>query len=147
MVVYSDFQCPFCRVAALRMNDLIRDYPRKVHFYFKHFPLRQHPQAEKAAKAAEAARMQGKFWQMHDLLFSEAAFLNDESYIAFAERLNLDVERFKADVASEKVAARIAEDRSEADYLGLNGTPFFVVNGAPYSGSFYDLIREIENHP
>jgi protein-disulfide isomerase len=145
VVMFSDFQCPYCRSAALRMNEVIKEYPKKVHLTFKHFPLRQHPQAAKAAAASEAARMQGKFWEMHDLLFNNAPSLSDASYSEFAAMLGLDVEKFTADMSSETVAARIAADRAEADILGLDGTPFLVVNGKPYRGSFVDLIRDIEN--
>lgn len=147
VVVYSDFQCPYCRAAAMAMNDLLKKSPEKVHLYFKHFPLKQHPQAEKAAAAAEAALLQGRFWQMHDIIFNNATSLADDSYQKFADMLGLDVTRFNTDAASPAVAAKIAADRSEAEFLGLDGTPFFVVNGTPYSGSFYDLILEIEKHP
>ena len=144
VVVYSDFQCPYCRMAAAAIKELVRKHPDRVHYYFKHFPLRQHPQSEKAAAAAEAARLQGKFWEMHDLIFQNAIALSDESYAEYAAMLGLDVEQFKRDAASEAVATRIATDRSEAEYLGLDGTPYFIVNGAPYTGSFVDLIQEIE---
>ena len=131
-------------MAAEAMEEMVRNHPDRVHYYFKHFPLRRHSQSENAAAAAEAARLQGKFWEMHDLIFQNAASLSDESYPEFAAMLGLDVERFKTDVASEAVAARIATDRSEAEYLGLDGTPYFIVNGTPYTGSFVDLMQEIE---
>lgn len=146
VVVYSDFQCPYCRAAAMAMNELVRTSPEKVRLYFKHFPLKQHPQSAAAATAAEAARLQGKFWQMHDILFNNATSLADDSYEKFADMLGLDLKKFKTDAASEAVALRIAADRSEAELLGLDGTPFFVVNGAVYHDSFYDLISDIKKH-
>ena len=147
VVVYSDFQCPYCRAAAQALDALVKKSPEKLHLYFKHFPLRQHPQSEKAAAAAEAAGMQGKFWPMHDIIFRNATSLTDESYERFADMLGLDVARFERDMTSQAVADRIAADRSEAEMLGLDGTPYFIVNGAPYRGSFYDLVKEIEDQP
>ena len=147
VVVYSDFQCPYCRAAAMAFNAFLEKNPTQLHLYFKHFPLRQHPFAEKAAAAAEAARLQGKFWQMHDLIFNNQTSLSDESFMEYAGMLGLDVERFHKDMRSDAVAARIASDRAEGEALGLDGTPFLVVNGARYNGSFYDLIQDIARHP
>jgi protein-disulfide isomerase len=144
IVVYSDFQCGFCKRAAAELERLSVRHPARLEIYYKHFPLASHPQALNAAKAAEAARLQGKFWEMHDLLFANAGLLTDASYAQLAARLGLDVARFEADFASPATAARIAADVAEGDRIGVDGTPFFVINRRPFYGSYSDLERELK---
>ena len=143
IIVYSDFQCGFCKRAAAELERLEVKHPARLRVYYKHFPLPFHPQALNAAKAAEAARLQGKFWEMHDLLFANAGQLTDATYAQLAARIGLDVARFEADFASPAVAARVAADRDEGDKIGVDGTPFFVINRRPFYGSYADLERAI----
>ena len=96
---------------------------------FKHYPLSGHPHALPAAKAAEAARLQGKFWEMHDLLFEHQRELDDAALERYAQQLGLDLERFRADLASEAVKARIEADRAEGKRLGVDSTPSIFING------------------
>ena len=104
---------------------------------WKHLPLRSHPKAPAAHAASEAAHRQGKFWEMHDAIFAKTnwASATPETYVAYAEELGLDVERFKRDVASEEVTKRVSDDAAEAARLGVTGTPGFFINGRFLSGA------------
>ena len=144
IVVYSDFQCGFCKRAAAELNRLHTRYPARLEVRFKHFPIEYHEQATNAARAAEAARLQGKFWEMHDLLFANAGGLDEKIYTVLARRIGLDVTKFEKDLASPEVAARVAADKAEGEAIGVDGTPFFVVNKRPFYGSYGDLERMID---
>jgi protein-disulfide isomerase len=138
MVLFSDFQCPFCARATPAVADVERSYPDDVRIVWKHFPLPFHPNAMPAALAAEAARQQGgapKFWAMHDKLFANQAALSDATYQAYARELGLDLARFKRDLADPKLKARVEEDMKLAQQLGVNGTPTFIVNGERVVGA------------
>jgi protein-disulfide isomerase len=139
IVVFSDFQCAFCKRAARELGQIHRANPNRVVIYFKHFPISRHKQSLNAAHAAEAARLQGKFWEMHDQLFAHAGELTDGSYKALAEKLGLDVERFLKDMSSEQVANRVLSDRLEGEGIGIRGTPFFLINRRPYRGSVSEI--------
>jgi protein-disulfide isomerase len=146
VVVFSDFQCPFCKRAAAELRRIHVGKPGRVAIYFKHFPLEYHPEALSAARAAEAARLQGRFWEMHDLLFEHARELHPGIYAAMAEKLGLDVARFEADMSSFAVQNRVAADIAEGDALGVDGVPFFLLNRVPFRGSYADLAEELESH-
>jgi protein-disulfide isomerase len=146
VVEFSDFQCPFCKRAAMELNRIHRSKPGRVKIYFKHFPLDYHPEAVNAALAAEAARLQGKFWEMHDLLFEYAAELHPEIYPAMAEKIGLDVARFEKDMASFEVRNRVAADVAEGDAIGVDAVPYFLLNRVPFRGSYHDLVEELESH-
>jgi len=146
VVVFSDFQCPFCKRAAAELRRIHTSKPGRVKIYFKHFPLQYHPEAVNAALAAEAARLQGKFWEMHDLLFEYSTELNDEIYPAMAERIGLDVARFEQDMASDEVRNRVAADVAEGDTIGVDAVPYFLLNRLPFRGSYSDLAEELESH-
>jgi protein-disulfide isomerase len=98
-------------------------------------PLSMHSKAQAAHEAAEAANQQGKFWEMHDLIFQHQRELSEENYLRYAGELQLDVEQFKRDLASEAVKTRITDDLSEAQSLNLTGTPSFFINGRFLSGA------------
>ena len=147
IVEYSDFQCPFCARAVPTLNQILETYDGRVKLVYKHLPLRIHPEAQPAAAAAEAARLQGKFWEMHDKIFAGHRELSDAKYVQWAQELGLDVERFERDRKSEAVRARIARDEEEASRLGVGGTPAFFINGRFLSGaqpfdSFKRMIDE-----
>jgi protein-disulfide isomerase len=138
MVLFSDFQCPYCARANPAVHEIESVYPNDVRIVWKHFPLPFHPNAMPAALAAEAAREQGgsaKFWAMHDKLFSNQAALSDATYEQYARELGLDVARFHKDLANPKLKARVEEDAQLAQRMGVNGTPTFVVNGERVVGS------------
>ena len=147
IVEWSDFQCPFCSRATPTLAQIEREYGDKVQIAFKHMPLSMHPKARPAHAAAEAASMQGKFWEMHDLIFADQRGMSEAKYLEYATQLDLDIDKFKKDVASPQVEARIAEDYNQASKLGVTGTPAFFVNGRFLSGaqpfsSFKRLIDE-----
>ncbi len=106
-----------------------------MRIVFKHMPLGMHPKAPAAHAAAEAAHRQGKFWEMHDKIFENQAQLSEAQYITYAGELGLDVEKFKTDVKSAQVKARVDADTREASTLGVTGTPAFFINGYFLSGA------------
>jgi len=129
VIVYADFECPFC--AAL--EDRLRGLPLRVAF--RHFPVRSsHPRAWAAAAAAEAAGAQGAFWPMHDALFADQGRLEDPQLWQRAERLGLDVGRFDADRRSEPVERRITADFRAGVRAGVATTPTLFAGGERHAG-------------
>jgi protein-disulfide isomerase len=130
VIVYGDYECPFCAAAEARLRE--RDDLRVV---FRHFPIRSsHPRAHAAAHAAEAAAEQDAFWPMHDALFADQGRLEDPHLWARAEQLGLDVERFDADRRSDRIAARVREHFHGGVRAGVATTPTLFVDGERYSG-------------
>ncbi len=134
LVIFSDFQCPFCARASETIRDFMAKHGDEVTFVYKHFPLTSiHDQALPAAQAAWAAQQQGKFWAFHDALFAEQENLGDDLYRAIAQRLNLDLARFDRDRA--RAIEAIQPDRDLAEALGLSGTPVLFMNGEVLTGA------------
>jgi len=130
MVVFSDFQCPFCALGAKLTEAVQHAAGDRLRVCFKNWPLTQiHKKAQLAARAAVAAQLQGKFWPMHDRLFSHREELDREDLVDHAEAVGLDVARFKQDLDSDEVLRRVRADVAEADRLQLTGTPTFLING------------------
>ena len=125
---FSDFQCPHCRMAAPYLKKIVDDSNGKVKLVFKQYPLPGHPKAREAAKAAVAADRQGKFWEMHDRIFKNQAKLQAANFEDYASDLGLDVERFRVDVKSKEVEAKIEADRAEGKKAGVDSTPSIYVN-------------------
>lgn len=147
LVEFSDFQCPFCARVNPTLKRIEQVYGKDVRIVFKHLPLSIHPKAPDAHAAAEAAHRQGKFWAMHDLIFANQRAMSRENYLAYAEQIGLDVERFERDMASSEIRDKLAADSGQAASLGVTGTPAFFVNGRFLSGaqpfeSFKRLIDE-----
>jgi protein-disulfide isomerase len=148
LIEFGDFQCPSCAAAHPYVKQLKEEYKDTLTFIFRHRPLVQHPYAELASRAAEAAGEQDKFWEMHDKLFDNqnawSVTMNAEkAFIGYAEDLGLDVEKFKTDLGSEKIIKRIQFEKSEADALGATSTPTFYVNDAKYTGDLgYDSLKQ-----
>lgn len=136
IIEFSDFQCPFCSRGTATMHEVLEAYPNDVKLVFKNLPLPMHPQAEPAAKAALAAGKQNKFWEFHDALFKNQQKLGDEYYMTVAKDLGLDLEKFKADMASAEIAQQIDADKKIAASLNINGTPGFFVNGVAVRGAY-----------
>jgi protein-disulfide isomerase len=128
VVLFSDFECPFCRRVEPSLTQLEQAFPGQVRIVWKHQPLPMHPQAMPAALAAEAAREQGKFWPMHAKLFSDQRALGEEAFSRFAREIGLDVRRFEQAVAARKGEGRIQEDQKLAAQVGANGTPTMFFN-------------------
>ena len=128
VVIFSDFECPFCRRTAVPLKKLQAHY--KFALYYKHYPLKaSHPHAEGAAMAAWAAHHQGKFWQMHDLLFENAPELKWAQVQGYAKEIGLDLKRFKKDALSKQAKAAVAKDYAQGGDADVDGTPTFFVNG------------------
>lgn len=136
IVEFSDFQCPFCSRGSKTIKEVMKAYPNDVKVAFKNLPLPFHQQAVPAAKAALAAHKQGKFWEMHDALFENQQTLTDEFFIAQAGKLGLNVDKFKTDMGSEEIAKQIEADKALAEKQGIQGTPFFYVNGVAVRGAY-----------
>jgi protein-disulfide isomerase len=135
VVEFSDFQCPFCGRAIPTLDQIEKTYGDKVRIVFKHLPLGMHPKAPAAHAAAEAAHRQGKFWQMHDMIFANQREMSPEKYREYAKQIGLDLARFDRDIADAALKQRIDADAKEAQRLGVSGTPAFFVNGRYIAGA------------
>ncbi len=149
VTVFSDFQCPVCRRSADATVQIAEEFPGEVRVEFWQRPLANHKQAEDAAVASLAAQHQGKFWEFHDEVFRNQAAIDPASLARYAERLGLDMIRFKSDCASPALHARARSEAAAADRLGAQNTPSFMVNGkltagwGSWSGFRSDVEREL----
>lgn len=147
LVEYSDFECPFCSKATGVVRDLVREFGDDLRYVMRHLPLEDvHPHAELAAEASEAAAAQGKFWEMHDLLFRNSSQLEFEDLVGYAGDLELDVERFVRDIEEGRNSERVREDQVSADASGARGTPTFFVGDRRHVGPYdaESLAAELE---
>jgi protein-disulfide isomerase len=148
IIEYSDFQCPFCSRVNPTMKQIKETYPKDVRIVFRQLPLSFHDRARPAAKAALAAAQQGKFWEMHDLLFTNQKALDDKSLETYASQIpGINLDQWKKDLADPKLETMVKEDETIAAKFGANGTPAFFVNGRFLSGAqpfeeFDKLIKE-----
>lgn len=134
LIEFSDFQCPFCAQAQTPLKEFMAKYKEEVKLVYKHLPIPNiHPQAIPASKSAIAAGKQGKFWEYHDALFAQQEQLSEELYLKIAQDLDLDIEKFKRDRAI--ALTTIQRDLTLAQQLGINGTPFFIMNGEVFAGA------------
>jgi Na+/H+ antiporter NhaA len=139
LVEYADFECPYCGQAEPVVRELLAQFGGDLRYVFRHLPLVDvHEHAQLAAEAAEAAGVQGRFWEMHDLLFAHQDALTLQDLDRYARELGLDVERFSEQLRTRKYASRIARDVDSADSSGVAGTPSFFINGRRQTGA-YDL--------
>jgi len=137
LVEYGDYECPYCGAAYPIIKEVQSRMGARLRFVFRNFPITtSHPHAEQAAEAAEAAASQGRFWEMHDLLYENQKRLRDEDLHGYAEQLGLDVERFDQDLAEHAHAPRVREDFMSGVRSGVNGTPTFYINGARHDDSY-----------
>lgn len=135
IVEFSDLQCPFCARVSPVLQEIMKQYPSDVRWVFKNFPLDFHPDSPLAHRAVMAAAQQGKFWEMHDLVFAGQKSIKREGLLEKARSLNLDMAQFTADLDSNRLAKQIEADRKEGEALQVNGTPTFFINGKEYSGA------------
>jgi len=148
LVKYSDFQCPACAQFAPVVQDVLDDYGDQISFEYKHFPLMQiHPFAEAAARAAEAAGQQGKFYEFHDVLFEKqtewsAAAVPGAFFVRYAGELGLDTDLFTKHQRSSLLQGKVRDQFNEARGLGLTGTPTFFLNGERMEIRTYQDFRE-----
>lgn len=139
LIEYGDFQCPGCAGAHPRMKALMEEYGNNIQFVFRNLPLVQiHPNAKAAAYAAEAAGLQGKYWEMHDVLFDKqnewgVSTANERTnlFVSYAATLKLDLEKFRSDLSSDNIAKKISFDTALATKDSLTSTPSFMLNGTP----------------
>jgi protein-disulfide isomerase len=137
LVEYGDYECPYCGAAYPIVKEVQAAMGDRLRFVFRNFPIStSHPHAEQAAEAAEAAAVQGSFWEMHDLIYEHQARLEDQDLRGYAEGLGLDVERFDRELAGHVHAARVHEDFISGVRSGVNGTPTFYVNGVRHDDSY-----------
>jgi formate-nitrite transporter family protein len=148
MIEYGDYQCPYCGAAYPVVKRLQKTLGERLRFVFRNFPLTQsHPYALLAAKTAEAAALQGKFWEMHDLLYEQQDALNPDVVPVWAEKLGLDLEQLGRDLEGGAVEERLKEDRQSGIRSGVNGTPTFFTNGVRFDGppDFHSLMAALES--
>lgn len=143
LVEYGDFQCPACYSYEATLQQVAAKYEGKLRMQFRNFPLSSiHQHAVAAARAAQAASLQGKFWQMHDKLYDQSGWISwsqsSDSNVSvifrgYAQEIDLDMAKYDADVNSAAVLASINADRAEAEKLGFTGTPSFVLGGEVFT--------------
>ncbi len=135
LLEYGDFECPFCGEAYPLVKEIQHELGDRLCFAFRHFPMTtMHPHAQHAAEAAEAAGAQGRFWEMHDLLFENQDALEDKDLAQYATALRLDARRLSAEVRRGDHKPRVREDFRSGVRSGVNGTPTFFINGVRYDG-------------
>jgi len=141
LVEFTDFECPFCSRGNTTIHQLIDANPGKIRLYFRHYPLPFHRNAKLAHQAAEAAKNQGKFWEMYDLLFANqkkadgTTGLDEASIMGYATQIGLDMDKFKADLTSDATIKIVDADIAAGSAAGVNGTPHFLLNGTELSGA------------
>ena len=139
LLEYGNFECIDCGRAYPIIKEVRKRLGHNLRFVFRHFPnVRTHPHALRAAEAVESAGAQGKFWEMHDLLFDRQKDLEPMHLIGYARELGLDLEQFTDQLRRHEHAGRIASDVDDADLSGVSGTPTFFVNGRRHYGA-YDI--------
>jgi formate-nitrite transporter family protein len=137
LVEYGDFECPHCGRAYPIVKGAKQYLGKELAVVYRHFPLAEmHPHATLAAEAAEAAGAQGKFWEMHDMLFEHQDALEQEDLVAYAEMLDLDVTRFTRELASGVHVKKVTDDFRGGVRSGVNGTPTFFINGERFDGNW-----------
>ena len=143
LVEFGDYQCPYCGAVYPVVKQLQQDLGEKLRFVFRNFPLmRAHRYALFAAEAAEAAALQGKFWEMHDIIYENQGYLNPSILPSWAEKIGLDVKEFGKAIKEGLVTERIKEDRQSGIRSGVNGTPTFFINGVRFDGEAnYEELR------
>lgn len=133
LVEYGDFECPDCGQAYPFLNQIKAEFAGRLCFVFRNMPLDQlypiHPHATIAANGAQAAALQGKFWEMHDLLFENQNDLSEEKIVELAEKLGLNMEQFEEDFASAEVAEQVEDNLNSGKDNGVTSTPTFFLNG------------------
>ena len=147
IVEYGDYQCPYCGEAYPVLKELMREFGDQIRFVFRNFPLSEmHLYARPAALAAEAADLQGKFWEMHDAIYENLEFLNENLPLKLAEKLGLNIPKFKADIQKPELSEKVDTDFESGIISGVNGTPSFFINGNKFNGSAEDLLQLVREN-
>ncbi|QES90077.1 DsbA family protein [Rhizosphaericola mali] len=147
IVEYGDYQCPYCGAAYPILKKILKEYGDAITFVFRNFPLSEmHPMARPAALAAEAANLQGKFWEMHDAIYENQDVLSSEFLLQLATKLNLDMVQFEKDIQSDKVNDKVDNDFESGVRSGVNGTPSFYINNQKFNGGAEDLLELLKEN-
>jgi protein-disulfide isomerase len=137
IVEYGDFECPYTGGAYPVIKELTKQFNEKIYFVYRNFPLNDiHPHAQHAAEAAEAAAAQDKFWQMHDYLFEHQKALDDNHLLEYAQKVGLNIDRFKKEMSEHVYAPLINKSLKSGIDSGVEGTPTFFINGERYEDSW-----------
>ena len=149
LVEYGDYECPYCQAVHPIVRDIRERMGDQMLYVFRHFPITTvHPHARAAAEGAEAAGVQGHFWEMHNALLANRGNLEEEDLISLARQLSLDEERFEQELREHVHAGRIREDFRSGRQSGVNGTPTFYINGVRYDGAWdYESLLEAIEKP
>jgi len=148
LVEYGDYQCPHCGHAYPIIKSIQQQLGGQLKFVFRNFPLAEmHPNATNAAVATEAAAVQGKFWEMHDIIFENQEHLGNSHLVKYAAKIGLDAEQFKADFENPAALEKVESDFESGVRSGVNGTPSFFINGTKYNGNWeeVDLLEYLQS--
>jgi protein-disulfide isomerase len=145
IVEWADFECPHCRHAAPLFEKVVESHPGKVRLVYKFYPLQAHVHGESAARATVAAMKQGKFWEMHHILFEHQEALEPRDIEKYAKEIGLDFAKWKADWESEATADRVSRDRKQGDLVAVTGTPTVYINGREYDLAKFDMNDDLED--
>jgi len=146
--VFSDFQCPYCRLMAPTLKSIVDDNPGKVKLIFRHFPIPNHQFAQKAGEAAEAAAAQGgdkKFWELHDKMFANQSKLTIDNLMKYAGEIGLDVDKFANDLNTDKYKDVVQNGFKDGDKLNVQGTPTIYIDNRLANFQSYDDITKLVN--
>ena len=142
IVEYGDYQCPYCGAAYPVLKEMMTKYGKQIKFVFRNFPLSEmHQYARPAAIVAEAAALQGKFWEMHDAIYENQRTLSEPFLLELVEKLDLDPHQFNTDIKKSELAAKVDSDFESGILSGVNGTPSFFVNGRKFNAGAEDLLQ------
>lgn len=142
IVEYGDYQCPYCGAAYPILKEMMTKYGKQIKFIFRNFPLSEmHQYARPAAIVAEAAALQGKFWEMHDAIYENQRLLSEPFLLELVEKLELDPHQFNVDIKKSELAAKVDSDFESGILSGVNGTPSFFVNGRKFNAGAEDLLQ------
>ena len=147
LVEYGDYQCPHCSQVHPVIKELQKRLGDRLRVVYRHFPISStHPDAQLAAEAAEAAGAQGKFWEMHNLLYTHTEHLSYNDLVSYAEEIDLNIDRFRQELEDHVHEDRVREDFMSGVRSGVNGTPTFYINGLRYDGAWdlESILRELE---
>lgn len=140
LVEYGDYQCPHCGAAYPVIKKIQSKFGNQIRFVFRNFPLSDaHPFALPAAVATEAATLQNKFWEMHDIIFENQQLLSDAGLLKMADTIGLSMQQFNKDIKKETLAEKVETDFESGIRSGVNGTPSFFINGIKFDGGVEDI--------
>ncbi len=134
IIEFGDFECVYCSQVATSLVNVISEYPDKIKLVWKDFPLPSHTNSQVAAEAGQCAARQGKFWQYHEALFRSQANLSETTYLTIAGQLGLDLDKFSQCLKNRETLPLVQLNQTEGQAIGVDGTPYFVINGQAFSG-------------